>query len=138
MVRISDLSTGLHLIRQKTGKFGVDHYAILDSGDILHIEGRQFGHPIIIHQSPPQIQMDYFNSSGNWEVIGTVRNEFLDEAIVRINHALLFSDYNLFSNNCEQFARYIAEGKRYSTQLRAGVALTAFAGFIIWAVNNPE
>lgn len=137
-MKISELFSGLYLIRQKSVKLGVDHYAILDVGGTLSIGGNRYQQPVIIHQRPPQIQIEFFPESGSWQILGKVREDLLDEAILRINQALQFADYNLFSNNCEQFARYIAEGQRYSTQLQTGVALSAFAGFLIWAANNPE
>jgi len=72
--------------------------------------------------------MDWLINTGIWDIIGQVDYCYLGVAIARLKAAIKNSDYDLFFNNCEQFARYIAEGEHYSTQLRwAGVAVTLIA-----------
>lgn len=114
----------LYLIKQPSSKFGVTHYGILDIGNVLNLENYQIDHPIVIHQTPPEIRLDWLQDTGRWEVEGWVERSHLPHAIQRVQIAIQNKDYQFFSNNCEQFARFIVEGAAYSTQLQAvGVIL---------------
>jgi len=134
MASINDLYDGLFLLKQTSGKFGVDHYAVLCVGNILGIPN--LNHPYIIHQTPPEIKIEKFNGTGSWEIIGAFDNEKIPEAKIRLIQALNDKDYRLFTNNCEQFARYITEGKKYSTQVRGVAVVAAIIGLVLVSNND--
>ncbi len=122
---------GLCLLMQPGAK-GVDHYGILDIGNRIghpQVDGR---HPIVIHQTPPTIVMNWLQETGSWSVRGRITDE--PYAIGRLKAALKNPSYDVFGNNCEHFARFVATGKRESTQLQvivvvAGLAALAFAAW---------
>lgn len=125
------LDDGLYLIKQRSAAKGVDHYGILDVGNRLKIPnvfpGQQ---PVVIHQTPPQLQLTWLQHTGQWEVMGHITDE--GDAVARIHHARQDPKYNLLGHNCEHFARYVATGKRESRQVQAvamiaGLAALAFA-----------
>ncbi len=126
------LSNGLYLIKQKSQVKGVlvDHYAILDIGNRLRLP--KYGNsPVVIHQTPPRIRTDWLDNTGQWDLLGQITDE--PRAIERIDRALENDMYDLFGNNCEQFARYVATGSKESTQLQAAglfVGLLATAVFL--------
>ena len=124
------LDDGLYLIKQRSAAKGVDHFGILDVGNRLRIPqvlpGQQ---PVVLHQTPPQMQLAWLQETGQWEVLGRITDE--PDAINRIQHARQDPHYNLFGNNCEHFARYVATGRRESRQVQvaaliAGLAALAF------------
>lgn len=122
------LGDGLYLVKQKSlNKPGIEHYGILDVGNRLRHPNVDGVNPTIVHQTPPQLRIDWFANTGNWEVLGKITDENM--AIERIKYAANNPGYDLFGNNCEQFARYVATGKHESTQLQAVtiLGLTALA-----------
>lgn len=124
-----NLNDGLYLIKQPSHKVGIEHYGILDVGNTIQHPQANVLHPIVIHQIPPRIRMDWLKDTGNWNIVGEVKPEFLGQAIGRIKVAFKDPNYDLFCNNCEQFARFIVQGEKYSTQLRwvGGIALILVA-----------
>ena len=119
---------GLYLLVQRSEEKGVDHYGILDIGNRIggpHVDGR---HPVVIHQTPPSIRLDWLQGTGIWRVLGKITDE--GHAIRRMRIAFLNPAFDLFGHNCEQFARFVATGVNESTQLQAigfVVGLTALA-----------
>jgi len=110
-------SDGLYLLRKKSEDKGVDHYGILDIGNRInhpHVDGR---HPTVVHQTPPAIKIDWLQSTDIWSVLGRITDEA--DAIQRMFAASQNPAYDLFGHNCEHFARYVATGRRESTQLQA-------------------
>jgi hypothetical protein len=113
---------GLYLVRQKSAAKGVDHYGILDVGN-------RIGHPkiifpvqpVVIHQRPPRIQIDWLQNTGEWALLGQITDEA--DAIARMRKTAENPNYDLFGHNCEHFARYVATGKRESTQIQVAVAI---------------
>jgi len=115
---------------QKTQLKGVlvDHYGILDVGNRLNLPNVGW-QPVVIHQTPPEIRLDRLEDTGNWKVLGKITDE--PDAIARINKAVKNNAYDLFGNNCEHFARYIATGRRESTQLQAWGFIAGLIGIIV-------
>lgn len=123
---------GLYLVRQKSQAKRVDHYGILDIGNRLGLnEVAPWSQPIVIHQTPPEIQLHWLQDTGSWEILGRVTDE--PDAIARINHVRRTPEYDLFGHNCEHFARYVATGKRESTQVQIAVAV---AGLVALAFSQ--
>lgn len=116
------LNDGLYLVRQKSAAKGVDHYGILDVGNrIGHPEIIFPVQPVVIHQRPPRIQIDWLQNTGEWAVLGQITDEA--DAIARMRKAAENPNYDLFGHNCEHFARYVATGRRESTQVQVAVAI---------------
>lgn len=119
------LEDGLYLLKQASRGKGVDHYGVLDVGNRLRDPRVNYPHPVVIHQTPPSIQMDWLQNTGQWTVVGRIEDEV--GALERLQAAFEDPAYDLFGNNCEHFARYVSTGIRESTQLQAAVAVTALA-----------
>lgn len=127
---------GLYLMMQKTQMKGVlvDHYGILDVGNRMNLPNAGW-EPLVIHQTPPQIRLDRLEDTGNWKVLGKITDE--TDAISRINKAIENSAYDLFGNNCEHFARFVATGRRESKQLQAmGLVAVLLAVVVILAMSG--
>jgi hypothetical protein len=126
-------SDGLYLLKQKSQAKGVDHYGIMDIGNRLN-QSLPFGaQPVVVHQTPPSLRMDWLQNTGQWEVMGRITDE--PAAIARINEAAKTPNYDLFGNNCEHFARYAATGRRESTQLQTAVVVAGLAALTYIAVQ---
>jgi hypothetical protein len=121
----SVLPPGLYLLMQHSPSKGVEHYGILDTGNRLGY-GLQ---PVVIHQTPPGIRVDWLASTREWLIVGRV----LDEAgaMARIRMSLQNPRYDLFGHNCEHFARFVATGRRESHQLQAVVAVAGIVTLMI-------
>jgi hypothetical protein len=121
---------GLYLLKQKGAK-GVDHYGILDVGNRIGHPQADGRHPIVIHQTPPTIAMSWLQDTGAWTMAGRISDEA--DAIRRMRVALQKPGYDLFGHNCEHFARFVATGKRESTQLQAVGVVVGLAALTILA-----
>lgn len=119
------LPPGLFLVKQRSPSKGVDHYGVVDTGNRLGYGWR----PVVIHQTPPAIRVDWLATTGMWLVLGKV----LDEAgaVARIQASLQDPTYDLFGHNCEHFARFVATGQRESRQLQAVVAVAGILTLIV-------
>lgn len=122
------LGDGLYLVKQKSQAKGVDHYGILDIGNRRRDPNNWSNQPSVIHQVQPSLRVDAFEGTGTWDVLGKITDEPM--AFNRMNEAAKNPNYDLFGNNCEQFARFVATGKHESTQLQKA----AFVGFGALAV----
>lgn len=125
---------GLYLLRQRSHTKGVDHYGILDIGPRLHYQ--QYLQPVVIHQTPPSIRCDWLQNTGEWTILGKIEDEAA--AIARIHEALANPGYDLFGNNCEHFARFIASGRRESTQLQAAVVMAGAAALAVVVIRSEQ
>lgn len=125
---------GLYLIKQDAVKDGirVDHYGILDIGNTLLHEGADGSHPIVLHQTPPRLRIDWLQNTGTWTVLGRIID--VEGAKSRIQEAAQNPDYNLFGNNCEHFARFVAFSHNHSTQIFWGVVGVTTVGFLTFAL----
>jgi hypothetical protein len=126
-----DLADGLYLVVQKSQAKGVEHYGILDVGNRIQHPQVHSQQPTVIHQSPPRIQIDWLQSTGQWKVLAKITDEA--DAMMRIRTAAENPNYSLFGHNCEHFARYVATGKRESKQVQAGVFI---AGLVALALSK--
>jgi hypothetical protein len=117
-----NLADGLYLLRQWSPEKGVWHFGILDVGNRIKNKAiRRGSEPIVIHQTPPTLKMEWLHETGAWEVLGRISDEKI--ARVRIKEAANTPMYDLFANNCQHFATFIATGVRQSTQVQAGLAI---------------
>jgi hypothetical protein len=67
-------------------------------------------------------------------MLGPVTDEQF--ALQRLKVAAANPDYDLFGNNCEHFARFVATGVRESTQLRAAVVVVGLAALTFFAFGK--
>lgn len=131
------LKNGLYLIKQKCQVKGInaEHYGILDVGNHLNLAPHGFV-PVVIHQTPPRIRTDWVSNTGGWDVLGQITDEQF--AIARTNKALENDVYDLFGNNCEHFARYVATGKKESRQLQAAVFFAGLLAVLLFIANSRK
>lgn len=126
---------GLYLLKQKSEDKGVDHYGILDIGNRMGLPNIRYliDQPVVIHQTHPKITLDWLQETGTWNMLGKITDEI--DAKKRIEHALENPSYNLFINNCEHFARYVATGVKESKQIQA---LAFFSGLatLVYLLNK--
>lgn len=122
---------GLYLVAQRSDAKGVDHYGILDIGNRIRHPWADY--PIIVHQAPPMVRIDWFQNTGVWRVLGKVTDE--PYALRRLQAAAANPTYDLFGNNCEHFARFVATGVRESTQLQAAAVIVGMVTLAFFAMR---
>jgi hypothetical protein len=122
---------GLYLLKQASEKNGIaiDHYGVADVGNVLGHPESNGSHPLVIHQTPPRIQIDWLKDTGQWQVVGKVMD--IEGAKARLRVAFRYPAYNLFGNNCEHFAKFVAQNNHSSSQVFFGVAGTIVAGMAL-------
>lgn len=134
-----NLNDGLYLITQPAEKNGIklEHYGILDVGNILRHPNADGSHPVVIHQTPPNIRADWLGNTGNWNLKGHISD--VQGAMERIKEAFKNPTYDLFGNNCEHFARYVSQGKRYSNQIFwGGVGVIAAGALALYLFKGAK
>jgi hypothetical protein len=119
---------GLYLVTQKSIEKGVDHYGILDIGNRTYQPQADGINPVIIHQVKTGLRLDWVQSTGDWKILGKITDE--EMALQRLRIAATTPTYNLFGNNCEHFARFVATGKKESTQLQGAVFVIGIVVFM--------
>jgi hypothetical protein len=128
----NEISSGLYLVRQYSPTKGVDHYAILDVGNRLEYDNAPW--PVILQLTPMGVQAAWLHGTGAWLVLYEVDDEM--SAVARIRQAMSTPCYDLFGNNCEHFARYVATGKRESSQVQTAVVVAGVIGLIALAASR--
>jgi hypothetical protein len=114
---------GLYLARQtglKLKGYPVTHFGIVDVGNTLGVDGVDVSQgPTVLHQTPPKIRFDQIGGDETWEILEQV--EDTNGAIARIREGLKHPEYDMFTNNCEHFAKYVARDTKVSGQVVVGV-----------------
>ncbi len=129
-----NISDGLYLVKQKSSEKGVDHYGVLDIGNRLNHPQANGINPVIVHQSPPSIKIEWFEEiGGDWGILGVIIDEGM--AKERMNKLMENPQYDLFGHNCEHFARFVATGKRESTQLQTVGTVLGLAALVFVALR---
>lgn len=123
---------GIYRMTRRNEEKGVTHYAVLDVGNIFGFRLPPGMPPMVIHQTPPHIQVEPLNEADIWFVEYAVPQEDWPGAISRYNQAIEDPFYRTLNNNCEQFARFITEGEKVSHQVN-GAFLFTIGAVIIWA-----
>ena len=85
--------------------------------------------PTVIHQTPPHIKFEHIGEGSQWEL--TDRIEDTEGARGRIANALKEPEYDMFANNCEHFANYVAHDNRVSGQVITGVGVGVALGLLL-------
>lgn len=135
------LKDGIYIIKRKAQKIGIiDHYGILDVGNLFnhpHSDGEQ---PIVYHMIDEGLTLQWLQDTGPdpWEVESHLKDKYIPDAQKRLNKASKNPHYNLFGNNCEHFARFIVEGEKYSTQLRVAAVIAGLGVLIYFAMREDN
>lgn len=127
-----ELKNGLYLVKRPAEKYWrlVDHYAVIDAGNTSGLFSGFGQRPILIEKIEGKGNV-FSYMSGEWTILGKVRDHQVFYATLRLIQALHDPTYNLFGNNCEQFARFIAEGKKTSKQVNSLGAIALFFGAVL-------
>jgi hypothetical protein len=134
-----NMQDGLYLLKQESSEKGVSHYGILDIGNRIQHPEININHPlVVIHQTPPIIRLDWLQNTGSWQVLGRIANENEEKAKNRLNSAYQNPTYNLFGNNCEHFARYVATGIKESHQVQAAATIGGLVALSFILINAVE
>jgi hypothetical protein len=136
-IPFSNLTDGLYLVKRPSQYPLIEHYGVLLVGQVLWSFGYDVDQPVILHRTDLGICADWAAYTGPWNVLGQVPPRLVPSAVTRFSTALQVNDYDLFTNNCEHFARFVTEGRDYSTQV-AGAVVAAGLAFVIWAVNRSD
>jgi len=130
---------GLYLAKQKSRVKPelIEHYGVIDVGNILNHPQGNLNMPIVIHQAIPFIRIDWLSNTGRWKIIGKVKDNELKNAKKRIRKAIKNPKYDLFGNNCEHFARYVTTGIKESRQLQGAAGVVAL-GVLLYLTWNIE
>ncbi|MEK6551022.1 MAG: hypothetical protein AABZ50_05210 [Pseudomonadota bacterium] len=134
-----DLEDGLYLISQPAEKNGVriEHFGILDIGNTLQHPKVNGEHPVVVHQTPPHVRADWLGNTGNWSVLGRITDAA--GAMQRLKAAFANPHYDLFGNNCEHFARFVAHGERRSNQIFwGGVGIIAAGVLAVYLFKGAK
>jgi len=138
-IPMRNLPAGMYLLKRSSGKYPlIDHYGVLVTGNLVRDFGINSLSPIIIHQTYPTVRVDWAESTGKWDMMGQVLPPLVPFAMERISVALGDPNYDLFANNCEQFARFITTGQKTSTQLWAWGFGGALALALWYFTNNDN
>ena len=136
-VNLKQLDDGLHIISCLTVKevsenynVPIRHYGILDIGNTAGLSLIVDAPPMLIHQTPPEIEMREFDFADCWEFQETISG--VQGAVIRLRKAFKDYEYDLVLNNCEQFVNYIKSGEKRSSQIEVAAVVggTAVAGFV--------
>ncbi|HEY4100983.1 MAG TPA: hypothetical protein VGM20_08920 [Gemmatimonadales bacterium] len=116
----------MYLVEQENPQKVVKHFGVLDIGNVLSLAEAEPWRPVVVDQAPPQLRSQWLDESrANWKIIGKIVDEV--GARARLREAECNPLYDLFGNNCEHFANFMANGQRSSPQLFAGLMLVAAA-----------
>jgi hypothetical protein len=110
---------GMYLIKKPSSYPLIEHYGVLVTGNLVRQLGINSAVPIVIQQTYPRARVDWAEATGRWNMVGQVDRPMVPSAIERVTVAFSDPNYDLFANNCEQFARFISVGQKTSTQLCA-------------------
>ncbi|XDD45585.1 hypothetical protein AB3N60_12820 [Leptospira sp. WS39.C2] len=127
-----ELTKGLYLVKKPAEKFLglVDHYAVIDAGNTSGLFSNFGQGPILIEKIVGKGNV-YRYMSGDWTILGKVKDHHIFAATLRLAQALNDPSYDLLGNNCEHFARFIAEGRKTSKQVNSFGAIALFFGAVL-------
>ena len=130
------LREGAYLIKKFTTYKVAEHYAVLVVGKYLRDLGYDERYPLVFHLTDKGLEINWFDQFSDWQYVPASITQNDLSKIIRFKIALSNTNYNLFSNNCEQFARYVVEGYKQSTQLQNAVGFTLLASVGVAILAN--
>ena len=115
------------LMKIVAAKAGLDHYLIrLTLTDGVHVWYR------IFEKTQEGVKWhDAQSDEDSWEIVSCADSRNLGPVLERLRAAETKHGYDLLFANCEQFGRYVIEGRSHSTQVSGGL----FIGGIIAATT---
>lgn len=129
------ISFGLYLAKRRSEikPALLEHYGLLDIGNLLGFPEGVWTGSALIHQAYPYLRVEPLHSLDGWELLGRVSESEMNNVRTRINESLRRPIYDLFSNNCEHFARFAATGSKQSAQLQRAVAVSCILAAFLYA-----
>ncbi len=121
----NNIDNGLYLAKQPGAivkGYPVTHFGIIDIGNVLESPQVEKDSPTVVHQTPPEVRFEYVSDKQPWEITDRITD--IDEAKKRIEKAVEEPEYDLFENNCEHFANFVAKGNKSSGQIVIGTVAT--------------
>lgn len=113
---------GIFLVKRKSVKYtGVYHYGFVVSGKHLAYFDPSWKESKVIHKTNLGVHADTYLVS-DWEIVEKIRDNQIPFALFR-TRLTLYDRYNLLSDNCEHFARFVTTGKKESSQVQSPVGL---------------
>lgn len=116
-----NFSPGLYLVSRDTpfGATRITHYGLVDVGNRMHLPLDFGGEPAVIHNTvKTDLTIQPLSKAGLWWVEKMVPHAEEKAAMMRLYQCLAEdAKYDLLSNNCEQFATYVARGHRANHQM---------------------
>jgi hypothetical protein len=117
---------GLYIVKRPASlPPGTMHYGFAAVGRYARFFDPLSNGPVVIHKTnQPGRHCDSFNSY-EWERVEKIPDVYLARVLYRAR--ISWNDpYDLFLDNCEHWARYIATGKKESTQVQTFVKVVGF------------
>ena len=130
------LTDGIYLVKRKSDFLVIDHYGVMIVGKPLRILGYSDESPLVFHLMDVGFQVDWLETFGKSDVLRKVDSTQELQAINRLRFASNNLNHWRVKNNCEYFARFVAEGIAQSIQLQNVTALGLLAGLFILANNK--
>lgn len=130
------LTDGIYLVKRKSDFLVIDHYGVMIVGKPLRILGYSDESPLVFHLMDVGFQVDWLETFGKSDVLRKVDSTQELQAINRLRFASNNLNHWRVKNNCEHFARFVAEGIAQSIQLQNVTALGLLAGLFILANNK--
>jgi|ERR1700686_725399 len=128
---------GMYLLKRPSSYALIEHYGVLVTGNLVRELGINRVAPVVIQQTLPRARVDWAEETGKWNMVGQVDPQMVRSALERVSVAFSDPDYDLFANNCEQFARFISVGQKTSTQLWA-IGLGGAFVFALWLLSRDD
>lgn len=127
---------GLYLASRQVNKAGglLKHAGVIDIGNVLQHPDFDERFPVLYHQTVSGLIAERL--IGSWGDLQAIVD--IEGAYERLLYAAENPEYNLFENNCEHFANFMATGQKFSGQLRGVSVLALLAGFLWWASTTTE
>lgn len=94
------------------------HFGVLIAGSNLRRVGYSDTHPLVFHLTDRGFQVDWIEIFGNPEILGKVDSVNELPALRRLGYASAYLNRWQAGNDCEHFARFVAEGYKQSTQFQ--------------------
>ena len=94
------------------------HFGVMIVGRRLRELGYSDTYPLVFHLTNSGFQVDWVETFGKPEILGKVDSISEPQALDRLRFASQNMNLWYVGNDCEHFARYVAEGYKQSTQFQ--------------------
>lgn len=126
---------GMHIIKKPSNKIpGAQHFAVLVAGEPLRSLGYSPNQSLIFHRTE-RMTIEAAENTGVWQHVEKIPDYQVPEALGRTVQSFSEPQYDLFTNNCETTARFIATGEKRSDQVNVALISVALVG-LVWLLNR--